>query len=115
MSLVEKMRARASQWVEVGDGRAIQIERPPMLSLALSGNDWPTLVGTALSGWRGFTERDFLGPDATDIAPPFERAAADLWLRDHVDAMALVVTAMREMIDRRRAEMDDARGNSLAS
>lgn len=81
--LLAQMRDKRKRWVELGDGRAVQVIRPTEVELArhfLRGGRVvvePEVLVQFTCDWRGFTEADLLGAAVgSEDAVPFHQ---DLW------------------------------------
>lgn len=112
--LIEQMRAQRKRWVDVAEGKRVQILLPTDMEVSrhfvrmVEGRASVTTDMDAIKrfviGWDGFTESDLLGASvgASDPAP-FD---ADLWemlFSDRLDWFQAVAAALITGINERHA------------
>jgi hypothetical protein len=121
-ALIAALRSARESWVDLGDGKAVRIRRPAEAEFASlvrteAGQRQLRIelaeVRRYVTGWRGFSEADLLGPtvgNRDDLA--FD---ADLWaevVADRTDWLATVAQALLKAITDHAERAQAAAGNS---
>lgn len=101
-ALVAKLRRARRITVEVAPGKRVHLLRPQeveMLGIMRAREVTPDDVCRAADGWDGFTEADLLGPELGAADPvPFDRAVFQEWVRDRIDVLGQLATAISDAI-----------------
>lgn len=120
--LIAQLRAARESWVELGGGKAVRIRRPaeaefPGFVHVVDGVRQLRIelaeVQRYVTGWRGFTEGDLLGPTVGN-SDPLE-FNAEVWaevVADHADWIAATAEALLKAITGHFDRTQAASGNS---
>lgn len=99
-------------WVDVGDGRGIQLRRALYAELAaMSGRADVDIVLAFVVGWRGVTARHIVGAAGDDLPLDFDAELAQAWLRDEPELLRKLLEAFVAEVERAGKARADA-GNA---
>jgi hypothetical protein len=120
--LLEQMRGQRKRWVQVAEGKRVQILLPTELEVVRHfvkpGADGKVNLSCDIEevkrftcGWEGFTEADLLGAavGAAD-AVPFDPGLWGLVIEEHLDWVRAVAKALLDgVVERQLAREADAK------
>lgn len=98
--LLLKRLGQRTHWVDLPDGKRVQVRRPPEVEFAqyVDGVSREH-VSRCVVGWSGFTEADLLGPSAGSSDPA--EFSPELWadvVADRVDYVRIVADGLAKTI-----------------
>jgi len=116
-ALMRRVLEARRQWIDVGAGAALQIQRPAEAELV--GGLRPEAIAATVVGWRGVTLAHVLGAAATDAecsqAAPFAPELAAEVMRDNATWLMRVAEALTDAIQQHAAAREAVAGNSGTS
>ena len=124
-ALMQTMRAQRTTWVDLPEGRRVQILRPTEAEIlehflkpsARKGGgvtltaDLPQ-VKLFVVGWDGFTEVTFVGPAGASDLVPFDAALWAAYIDDHVEDSRQIAQRLIDEIAKHHKLKADAEKNS---
>jgi len=111
--LLLKRLGQRTHWVDLPDGKRVQVRRPPEVEFARYVNGVSAEhVAACVVGWSGFTEADLLGSsagssDAAEFSP-------ELWadvVRDRIDYVRIVAEGLARTITEHLERKKAIQGN----
>jgi hypothetical protein len=114
MQLLKKRLLELRQsWVDLGDGKAVRIQRPSEAELGAYSKSTPVDdARDRVVDWRGFTEADLLGAAVGSADPvPFDR---DVWaevVSDRLTWVKVVSEAVSSAVNAHNLSIGEAEKN----
>lgn len=121
-ALLAQLRAARTLWVEIAEGKAIQLLRPleadavSLIRNGMAGELGLEDVKRCAIGWRGVTEADLVGKGVgSDDAVPFDAEVLAEALGDNIVWLEKAINGLSSAVLQRMEARVAAKGNSPAT